>query len=182
MTTWSNAKQMYKEAPRIVQLPPNCFADDWPNKPTETMECGLKLISEGDIEKARISALEWAQSTIKESVEDRIDSYNDAIMRMILARATCMPNNVMEPFFTLPEENFRDALTVDAVKLLWHEYDVLKTESCNYISEADEDDLAELSLLLMDQDAWEKLPVAKFKRLRRLAKHVLEELDPELRF
>lgn len=173
---------MYKEAPRVVTLPPQCFADDWPNKPSEPMQCGLKLISEGDIEQARIAALEWAQLTIKESVEDRIDSYNDAIMRMILARATCMPNNVMEPFFALPEENFREALTVDAVKLLWHEYDILKTESCNYIDEADEDDLAELSLLLMDDEAWAKLAPAKYKRLRRFAKHVLEELDPELRF
>jgi hypothetical protein len=179
MTTFSSANNGPRPAPKVIELPPSAFADDWDNRPSEPMRVGLRLIAEGDIERARASALVRAQETIAEGGQDRVDAFNDAIMRLVIARATCMPDDVREPFFNLPEEDVQAALTTDAVKLLWHEYDVLKVESCTYLPEADEDDLVDLSVALLDQDAWGALTVEKSKRLRRIARHMLEELDQE---
>lgn len=182
MSTYSQVREQHREAPKVVPLTPACFQDEWPKKPSETMECGLRVLAEGDVERARIAALEWAQRVIGIPGEIRIEAYNDAVMRMILCRAMCMPHDVRESFFDLPEEDIQAALTEDGVKFLWIQYDILKLEVCDYNNEATEDDLTDLSLLILDQDVWEKLSPAKAKRLRRIAKHLLDELEPELKF
>lgn len=181
MTVFSNLQQGPSPAPRVVTLPTSAFADDWDRKPREPMQIGLRLVSEGDIERARAAALQKALEMVPEPCDERIEQFNDAIMRGVIARATCMPEDAREPFFEMPEDDVQNALTDDGVRLLWHEFDVLKVESCGYLAEATEDELVDLAAMLGDRDAWEALPVAKFKRLRRLALHMLEELDPEIR-
>jgi hypothetical protein len=181
MTTFSKLNDCARPAARVVELLPSCFADDWDKKPSEAMRVGLRLVGEGDIERARAAAYQKAMEMIPEPSQDRVDQFNDSIMRGIIARATCMPEDAREPFFPMPEDDVQAALTDDAVKLLWHEYDVLKLESCGYLREATDDELTELAAMLLSEEAWGALTVEKSKRLRRIALHVLEELDTELR-
>lgn len=181
MSTYSTLSREPRTALKVVELIPSMFADDWRKKPTETMQCGLRLVSEGDIERIRAKAVKDASEFIVEAGEDRIAAFNDAIMVGLVARCTCMPNNAQEPFFEMPEDDVPNALTPEAIRFLCNEYDLLKIEACNYLREAEENDLIDLSALLLDEDAWLKLSVGTARRLKRIAYHLLVELDPEIR-
>lgn len=168
-----------RPAPRVVELPPEAFADDWDRKPSQPMMVGLRLVSEGDVDRARSMALHKAIEMVPEPGDVRVDAFNDAVMRNVLARATCMPEDAREPFFPLPEADIEMALTDAAVKKLWIELDRLKVESSSYLGEADDDQLALLAGLLVEPDAWAALPPIKQTRLRRLCLSLLDDLEPE---
>lgn len=180
MTSFADLRdQVPRPAPRVVELPPEAFADDWDRKPSEAMRVGLRLVSEGDVDRARSMALRKAIEVVPEPGDDRVDAFNDCLMRNVLARATCMPDDARESFFPLPEADIEMALTEAAVKKLWIELDALKVESSAYLGEADDDQLALLASLLVDAEPWKLLPASKQKRLRRLCLHLLDELEPD---
>lgn len=181
MTTFSASRASTRQASRIVTMEPAMFAETWGSRPVDAVQIGLRLVSEGDVERARATAVQRAIQDIAEPGPERNDAYNDVVIREVLARAVCQPEDARAPFFDLPSEAMQSAFTVDAVKLLWHEYDLLRIESCTYLREADDDDLVDLSSLLLDESAWSQLSVAQAKRLRRIAYHLLVQLDPDVR-
>jgi hypothetical protein len=179
MTVFSEV-QKARPAQRVVEPPLSAWSDDFEGKPEVPVSIGLRLVSEGDIERARAMAIQTAIASVPEPGDDRTDALNGALMTNILARATCMSDDARESYFRMPEDMVAAAFTEDGIKLLWDAYLGMKRDACTFLPEATDDDLTMLAGMLLSEDAWTALPTAIAKRLRRTLFDVLETLDPEL--
>ena len=87
-----------------VVVPPEAFADAWEDKPSSDVCIGLRFVSDADLEDARIEALRRAAELVPNHGEsDAADevfvlSFHDAMIRWIIARATCDPNDATRPW------------------------------------------------------------------------------------
>lgn len=179
MTTFSSFVHSQRRAPACsVVLEPWAFRDDWSAKPGEPVAVGIRLI--GDMEKtqARIDAAKFSRSAHEEQdVELAVDAYNDALMRQMAAKALCDPNDVTRPVELLqfPEDDVERALTSRGARFIFEAVCRYEVESSPLNPEADQDDIEELSDLLL-LNAIESLPSARQLAARKLARYLLDEL------
>lgn len=158
-------------------LPPEAYATDYARRPEEPVAIGLRLLSESDVQAARAGAARVAVDYFSDGDEhhvERFEAYNDALMREMVARTAVDPNDARTPFFAGDEEEVREALTSEGVRLVYDELDRLVLERSPLTPEAGEDEVERLP------EIWKRnlgLVVGPRQRhLRRLVGYVLRAL------
>lgn len=169
------ARALERKPPKLIALRPEMFVDEWPEKPTEPLQAGLRLLSEREIELGRASAAQKAVE-LHEDADGRVEAYNDALMSYAVACALCEPQNSRAAYFESPHENVVLALTPEAIQALWEELETLHLELSPVIDEIEDDGIGALAEALAD-GAVQKLPDTRQGRMRRLLTYVLEELQ-----
>lgn len=154
-------------APKVVTLFPNAFADTWKLKPKGPVEIGLRLIADGDLDRARSYAAKIAADIPDGNPDVRVEAYNETLMQWAVARATCKPEDARQDFWKSPQDVVALALTDDGLKLLFHELLNLKIERSPLQSEARDADLVEFGQLLASPAVREILATLGEPRLRR---------------
>jgi hypothetical protein len=138
------------------------------------IQIGLRLIADGDLDRAR----EYASNRAVGVKDDdaRIEAYNEVLMQWVVARATCKPEDARQPFWQSAQDTVAMALTDDGLKYLFHEVQNLKIEQSPLQSEAREGDLMALSDLLGTASVREILLALGEPRLRRHIVWILDEV------
>lgn len=178
MSTFRALRQRPGEHPPAATVPlaPDAYATDYERRPPEPVSVGLRLLSETDLQSARACAVRTAVDMFRDDAHEleRIEAYNDALMRELVARAACDPNDARTPFFPGDEEEVRIALTDDGVRYLYDELERVKLERSPLVVPASEDDVRALPA------TWARslgmLPAARQRHLRRLVAFVLRAL------
>lgn len=157
-------------------LQPSAYATDYVRRPDEPVSIGLRLLSEADLQAARAGATKCAVDLFPGDGESdaAVLAYNDALLREVVARAACDPNDARQPYFQGDEEEVREALTSDGCRAVWDELERLAIERSPLAPLADDAEIASLPA------AWVRcagmLSVTKQRQLRRLAGFVLRAL------
>lgn len=161
---------------KTIVLPLAVFADKWDRCPDSPVCVGLRQMSEGDKTKARGEAERLADEVHPRGGPDWVDCYNDALMRQVAALGICDPNDVKRPSDLLPfaEEEVRFALTSFGARFIFEELQRYEIEVSPLESEATDEELARLVMLL------EGHAHALTGPHRRLLRAILEELDLEV--
>lgn len=166
-----------RRAQRTVTLAPSGFADDWEQKPTEPVEIGLRLLSEADLAAARSVGVQKAcelHPELDERSEIWIEAFNQALMHWAIARGTCKPESIEQPFWEMAEDVVPLALSEGGAARLYGELELLTVLESPVIPEIDEEGLTRLAELLTTGALWEGKSVVEKRRLARLLSYVLE--------
>jgi len=161
-------------------VPPSIFRDDWTDKPTESICCGIRNISLEDVSTIRKMSAEHAVKSYPSYVDEepRIEAYNDSILRLIVARSTCDANNVAEPWEIwqgMPEDMAEVALSVEGARWMYGQIERIRIESCITLPEATDEAIEELADLFAI--ARMNITEAQEQRVRRLLQFVTDELS-----
>src|SRR5262249_18315068 len=90
----------HKRPPGHVVVPPAAWSNTWPDRAEEEGCLGLRFVPDAELEDARVEAFRRAERLFpkhRESAEERalfVVSFQDALMRWVIARGTCDPNDV----------------------------------------------------------------------------------------
>jgi hypothetical protein len=133
-------------------LPRSAFADVWSGKPAGDVAIGLRVLSEADVQTARAEAAKLAVELHPEDGDDRIDAFNDALVRWAVARGTTDPNDVRRPYFEAAEDTVRDALTSHGALAVYEALERLTIETSPLEPPASNDDLHSLADVLRDPE------------------------------
>ena len=165
--------------PLVAVLPPSGFADAWPDKPKEPVPIGIRLVASDDLRFARSEAARIACDLhpVDGDENNWRDAFNDTLMQLVVARATCQPHDVTRPFWDVPDENVKLALSSSGLAALWEAWDDLYRSSDALAPQASDDELGRLAELLADGSAWGRLDLAEAERTRRLLRHALATME-----
>lgn len=138
---------------RTVPLEPSAWAETYAERPKTRVSIGLRLISEADEQAARGDAGQHAWRYVPgemndEVHEERVQAFNDALMRVAVARGTCRSDDVTTPFFVLAEDQIADALRGETITMLWDELIRLRAEHSPLSPEITTDESLRLSSLI----------------------------------
>jgi hypothetical protein len=173
--------QQQQKPSKTLELEPSAFAPTWEKAPRSKICIGLRGVSDGDESTARAEAEKLAREDYKHEDQDNyIDCFNDLLMRNIVARGICDPNDVTKPHPTFKNAETRVRyLTPASVRYLYEELERLQLETSPLHPEATDDEIAKLVDALFGGQALTKLPEPQARRVRKLLRYVLEELDPD---
>lgn len=170
--------------PGFVLVPPNAFRSDFPNRPTEPVAVGLRLVSQTDLQTARAQARETASQAIPDvklddpnDIQAWTDAYNDRLMSYIVSQATCDANDVLEPWSFVrmaPEDLVPLYLTADGIKLIFDKWEQVKISLDPTQREATDDEVDNLLDTLRERE--DGLSFVRRARIRRLLAYVHDEL------
>ncbi len=165
-----------------VNVPPHAFSRDWEERPKTEVCIGLRPARTCDLEDARRDAANAATDVFPKAIEGEpwfslwVEHYNDMLLRSIVARGTCDPNDVTQPWEGWrgdPDELARMHLTVEGTQLIFDAWERMRV--ANDVSQppaSDEDVIALIELLAL----LENLPRERAIRVRRLLAFCLGEL------
>ncbi len=162
-----------RQAPKVVEVVPSAWADTYPKKPAQPVRIGLRRIADGDMRDAREQAAKvaWRVHPQPQDEELRIAAFNDHLVLWIVSRATCKPDDVLAPFWAMPQDEIPMQLTTQGQRLLYDKFEELKLEDSPLESEATADDLHRLGALLSAGGAG--IAASAPARTRRLLRHCL---------
>lgn len=166
---------------RVVTVPPTVWATTWEKKPAGNVAIGLRLLSEADLVTATAESVKEATQLFPDGGDDFIESRNGFLLRWMIARGICDPNDADKPSEILPlaEDMVRDALTAAGARWLYEELERYSAEVSPIHRPIDDDQLRVLSQLLSVDDPFADFdPIAELM-CRRLLGHVLQELDEQ---
>jgi hypothetical protein len=169
---------------RHVTLSPNAFASDWSERPETDVAIGLRFVSVEDVETAQNIAVKRARDWI--APEGRVldkrsfdEVRNDQLISILVARASCDPNDVGVPYFgAVADEVIRQRLTVTGIRRLWDEMCAMHVTCGVGMPQADDDEVKMLAAILARGSALEKAEPGVAHEIRRLAAYALEHLGP----
>ncbi len=166
-------------APRTLVLPPSIFASEWPGRPKEPVVVGLRLLPDAEEQTARAEAVKLALELHPEGDDAWVEAYNDALLRWIVARGICDPNDLTQPtqIFPMAEDQVRQALTSSGVRYVFDAIERLQLETSPAYAEASEDELWELIHRLEADPDLGMLERPSRARALRLLRYVLLELQ-----
>lgn len=167
-----------RPAPAVVEMPASAWADTWAGKPAVAVKVGLRLIADGDIEDARETAARaaWRRHPEPRDEDARVESYNDALIRWVVGRAACRPDDVSRAFWPMPEDEIPAQLTTAGVRLLYDRYEALKLETSPLGEEAGAEDLGRLGAILADPSLCAALAEELPRRDRRMLRICLDHI------
>lgn len=179
--------------PETIVVPVFAFADTWNEKPKTEVCMGLRLIAEKDLQIARSQAAELASTLHKPSEAKALehifqlwsDAYHDALIRWIVARGTCDPNDVgkdWEGWAAAPEDLTREALTADGAGMIFDRWERMRIATNPGILPLRDAELPDLIAALSTFATSGKLTAlsgGRGTRLRRLLRFVFEEVTKE---
>lgn len=107
-----------------------------------------------------------------------IEAYNDALMRWVIARGTCDPNDITQSpsvWAAAPEDQVRLALTTDGVGAIFDAWEKMRIETDPTSNGAGIDECLEALPRLLPH--LNHLPSARRSRVARLLRFVISELE-----
>jgi hypothetical protein len=172
-----------RKAPAVVELHPNAFADDYDMKPTAPTKVGVRLVGEGTLETARSWAAKKAsrRHPAMTSADDVwCEAFNQALMQWVVARATCNPDDVTQPFWPCAEDVVPLALSSSGLQRLWEEHEMLLLTSSALSPEVDLNTCEALGQKLVSGEFWTELSPMDGRKIRRLFARALEVAGYEI--
>lgn len=164
--------------PKVITVDPRAFASEWADRPLEPVEMGLRVIPDEDLQTARAEAAKFAQEMHDDlGSEDAVDCFNDALLRWIIARGTCAPDDVRQPFFSFAEDTVKAALSTEGVKSISFELEVFKTETSPLLKPVDTEEELDLAHILTEGAPWGAMGDARARGTRRLLRVVLDRFS-----
>lgn len=172
--------------PSSVVVPVNAFATTWSGRPDDEVCIGLRFVADVELEDARLEAFRRAKELVpnhqksEEATEVFIASFHDTLIRWIIARGTCDPNDALKSWSgwaAAPEDIVRTALTDHGAQLLFDAWERMRIESNIGMRAATDDDIALLPDLLKRLPKMTETHRLEALRIRRLLRFVLEELE-----
>lgn len=160
---------------KVIEVKPEAFATTWDKRPQITVEVGLRLVADEDLQTARAEAVKFALEMHSRDDDDELNAcFNDALLRWRIAKTCCSPEDSRRPFFDYAEDTVREALTTEGVKALAHEIELFETETSPLYQPATDDELLDLATILQDGPPWAKMGEADQRGVRRLLAAALE--------
>jgi hypothetical protein len=176
VTTLAKAVEKIRPPGCKLILEPWAFADSWERKPSGNVCVGLRILSEAENTTARAEAATLARQLHPEGGDEQTDCFNDALLRWLVATAVCDPNNVDSPapvFGATDEELIRVAMTERGIRFVFDSLLKYQVETSPLYPEIGDDELGELSTLMLGGAA-DLLPPGARSTAKR---HLLFALD-----
>ncbi len=184
MSTFSNVVRG-RTPERSIVLKASAWAHEYKKRPGSDVAVGLRLLPEADIQMIKREAVKYALDLYSGEDGRPVDllectaAYNDALVRWVVGRSCCDPNDIDTSFFDQEEETVRRGLTSDGARWLFDEYNRFRVETSPSQVVATPDDLGALSALLLTDGSFDKLTQARRLCNLKLLRAVLDELrDP----
>jgi hypothetical protein len=170
--------------PGHVTVPTTAFDDRWDRRPKDAVCMGLRNVAEDDLQTARSEAAKVASRLHPQALSHRdgpsfelwAATYNDALIRWIIARGTCDANDTSrswEGWRVAPEDMVAIALTTSGAQFIFDAWERMKLSTDITTPEATDEEIAELATKL---DGFARLERGRAARARRLLRFVLDEL------
>ena len=176
-----------RRPPGNVVVPPEAFASTWSDRPDEDVCIGLRFVADAELEDARVEAFKRATSLVPDHAKSELGnqtflaSFQDALVRWIIARGTCDPNDVQKSWSAwsaAPEDIVvEQALTDLGAQLIFDAWERMRIAADIGMATATDEDIAILPDLARRLPALRLASVARELRVRRLLRFVLEELE-----
>lgn len=172
--------------PGHVVVPAEAWATSWEERPEEEVCLGLRYIAEQDLEDARIEALRRAEGLFPNHTQSEehtklfVLSFQDGLMRFIIGRGTCDPNDVRRAWdlwSAAPEDMAKETLTDVGAQIIFDAWEKMRLETDIGTSPASDEDIALLPALLRRLPELGSLSRSRELRIRRLLRFILEELE-----
>ena len=174
MSTFEGAAAKARAPGKTLLLQPWVFADEWSKKPEAAVCVGLRLLSDREKTKVRLTGEELADQVHPQRGDNWLDTYNDAAIRQVAALALCDPNDVKRPFelMQFPESDVSDALTSRGALFIFEALNLYEIQSSPIGAAAGEPELKRLV---------DVLPLVSVAQVppgtRRLVSVLLDELE-----
>lgn len=164
---------------KIVTLTPDDFADRYEGRPRSNVAIGLLMLGERDVDVARAQAAKHIADPTMFTTKDggvtdeqaRDEAYNDALVRWAVAKATCNPNDVSQPYFDMAEDTIAIALRPEAIRFLWDELILLSKGKGSVAPPATDEEIAAV-VDMLDRGLIKSLAETNQVELRKLLAHV----------
>lgn len=173
--------------PGNVVVPPSAFATTWGDRPDEDVCIGLRFVADADLEDARVEAYRRACELFPDHKKDEetttlwIASFQDALVRWIIGRGTCDPNDAMKPWppwAAAPEDLARDALSDKGAQFIFDAWERMRIAADIGMDEASDEQIDGLPVLVAARfGALSLISRPRALRVRRLLRFVVEELN-----
>jgi hypothetical protein len=165
-----------KKAACHVELAPALWADGRPAKPSAPVKVGLRLLPEAEFERCRTIAANhaWREHQNPDDEANRDDCFNSRLMGLLMAEATCHPENIDKKFFEHADTKIFLDLTPDGIRYLWDHYEAFAVVESPIAPEATDDELLELADVIRAGMLFEGLDLERARRVRRLLKAAIE--------
>lgn len=184
MTTFGEAQEQAEARvpPDAVTVTPRAFSPEWEQRPTEDVCLGLRPIPPRDVEDARKDAFDAATRLFPQAAQGEPflskwqEHYDDMLVRTIVSRGTCDPNDVTQPWDGWrddPDDLARTQLTVEGTQLIFDAWERMRIAHDETAKPADDDDVEDL---IERVTAIDQLPRGRAIRVRRLLAFCLSEL------
>lgn len=170
--------------PGNVVVPPAAFDAAWERRPKTDVCIGLRFITDDDVQTARGQAAKLAfrlhPHAMPGGLEEQpwADAFEDALIRHLIARGTCDPNDVTASWHgwrEAPEDMVGIALTVEGARLIFDAWERMRIATDITMPEATDAEIATLA-----ERATARLKAiepARAMRVRRLLRFCLDELE-----
>lgn len=184
MTTFSEVD--HRRPPATIVVPPEAFANTWVDRPEEDVCIGLRFVPDTELEDARLEAYRRANELVPDheksaaATEVFVASFQDALVRWVIARGTCDPNDVHKPWAlwdAAPEDMAREVLTDLGAQRIFDAWERMRISSDIALPIASDSDIALLVELARRLPALGRASRPRELRCRRLLRFVLEELE-----
>lgn len=161
-----------KVPPCVVELALACWKDGRPSKPLAPVKVGLRLLSEDDFERASARAAKEAWVAAPEGIPEdvRVEAYNNRLMTLLMAEATCSPTDVGQRYFQHGDLQIGLDLTPDGIRFLWDHYEAMTISASPTSPEATDAELDALADGLATGELLAGLDIEQARRVRRLLK------------
>lgn len=168
-----------KRAPTSTfTIPLSAYADSWKQRPASPVTIGLRQLAERDYESGAKRAMEdaWTAFPVPSDADRREESFVNALMRWVVARGTCLADDVTKPAFSSYDEYVAGAFTPDGIKLLYQAVEDHKIEESCIGVEISASGFADLARLATSAITVDRMLSQMTHREKRRLAHCLAEM------
>lgn len=180
MSTFSQLQtKPARKAPGFVILEPHHYVAEYPNVPRTPVAVGVFPISEHTLQIVMAEAAKDARLYYPDAdADDPLINkhFDEALMKLAVARGTCDPNDVTKSFFAQPDDEIGDAWRPDTIRRVWDKLEEVTISTSAVVEPATDEELTRLSEL-MAEGLVSLLSSSQELRLRKLLRFCLDELE-----
>lgn len=179
MPAFSAVAHAKRKPPTFVVLEPADWCQDYPNVPTEPVAVGVFPISEKTLQTVIGEAAKDARLYLPDAAEDDPllnKQFEESLLKLTVARATCDPNDVTQAYFQHPDDEVGEAWPPGTIRRIWDELERVTIETSAVTEPADDEDLERLADML-SAGLVGKLVSSQELRIRKLAAFMIGELS-----
>lgn len=168
-----------KRAPTsTVTIPLSAYADAWKQRPATPPTIGLRQLAERDYESGAKRAMEeaWVAFPSPSDADRREEHFVNTLMRWVVARGTCLADDVTKPAFSSYDEYVAGAFTPDGIKFLYQAVEDHKIEESCIGAEIDKAGFADFARLASSAITVDRMLLRMTHREKRRLAHCLSEM------